>query len=360
MAVAFTGCKKDTEEDPEPENANTTPNYLVTFDRSGSPVKPGFKVIANVTNDLYRPTDVAFGTARENEIWVLNERIANTGGSTVTIRRPGATDQFVDHRVDGNAWHFMSLPTALAWSPSGDWASTSGIQDANHSGGTFTGPTLWSGDLTVYAKPSGGNGSHLDMLHGSPYSMGIESDHDNIYWVFDGWHSELVRYDFKEDHGPGNDYHGDAEIFRFRDIELTRENTGVPSHMRFDKNKEWLYIVDGGKSRIIRVKTSTATFNKTLPLINEELAKHEEWLGAEMEVFVDEGLTTPCGIEIVDDVMYVTDFETGEIIAYHIGTRKEIARVATGKKGVTGICFGEGHLWFVNRDEFTLTRVDLR
>ncbi len=358
MLVFLSSCKKDDKVVPLEEQNIVIPNYLVSFDEAGGIILPSFETIAGADEKLDRPNDLAFGTARANELWILNERTSNIGGSTVMIQRPGATDQYVEQRVDGNAWHFMSLPTALAWSNNTNWFTSPGILDANHAGGTFTGPTLWSGDLDIYAKPSGGNGSHLDMLHGSPFSMGIEADVDNACYVFDGWNEELVHYDFHADHGPGNSYHGDGEVLRFTDIFLTRK-PGVPSHMRFDKNKEWLYIVDGGKSRIIRVKPSTAIFNKSLPLINEELAKHHEMLGAKMEVFVDNGLTTPCGIEIVGDLVYVTDFETGEIIAYDIESQKEVARVETSSPGVTGICFGNDHLWYVNRNENKLYRIDL-
>jgi hypothetical protein len=355
--IVISGCKKEKEDEPVLEDKITKTNLLVSFDASGNPIDPEFVEIASSINQLNRPNDVAFGTLRENEIWILNERTSNTGGSTLIITNPGEQNESMDYRVDGNAWHFMSLPTALAWSNNGNWFTSPGILDANHSGGTFTGPTLWSGDLDVYAKPSGGNGSHLDMLHGSPYAMGIESEKDNICWVFDGWNGHLVMYDFKNDHGPGNAYHDDGEVLRFTDVKLTRK-AGVPSHMRFDENFEWLYIIESATGRVLRVKPSTASFNKSVPLINEKLSNHAEMLGAEVEVFVDQGLTTPCGIEIFNGIVYVTDFETGEIIAYDIESKKEIARVSTSGTGITGICYGYDHLWFVNRTENKLFRID--
>lgn len=359
VGVMFSGCAKD----PELPGNKLEPairsgaELLVAFDDAGEVLLPDLITIADASDNLIRPNDVAFSTARENELWIINERNEQIGGSTVMIRNPGDSNQYFDDRVDGNAWHFMSLPTALAWSDNGNWASSPGVKDANHMGGTFTGPTLWSGDLNIYARPSGGNGSHLDMLHGSPYSMGIEAETGNIFWVFDGWNEQLVKYDFKRDHGPGNAYHGDGEVYRYTDIELTR-HPSIPSHMRFDDRREWLYICETAKNRIIRVKAATAIAGQDLPLINEDLAVHREMKGAVMEVFADRGLTAPCGIEIYNGTVYVTDNESGEIIAFEESTGKEIVRIDTGNSGLTGICFGNGHLWFVNKPKNLLVRID--
>ena len=78
------------------------------------------------------------------------------------------------------------------------------LLDANRQGGTFAGPSLWNSDMNVYAIDPGSdangdrlNGSHLDMLHGSPYSMRIES----AFWVFDGYNGHIAWYNFAADHG---------------------------------------------------------------------------------------------------------------------------------------------------------------
>ena len=125
------------------------------------------------------------------------------GGNTVTLTNVGLPGQNADRRVDGNAYHFMAHPSAMSFSKdNGNWASTAEILNANRRGTNFTGPSLWSSNMNIYARPSGGNGSHLDMLHGSPYCMGIESDHDNAFWVFDSYNNCICYYDFAADHGP--------------------------------------------------------------------------------------------------------------------------------------------------------------
>ena len=159
---------------------------------------PNFTEIANQGDQLDSPTDLAFFPIMgKDELWVVNQKTESEGGSTLKIQTASEDPSEFEHQVDGNAWHFMSLPTAISFSTDNhNFATSAGVQDANHGGGSFTGPTLWSSDPAIYAKPSGFNGSHLDMLHGSPFSMGIAHEVDNVFWVYDDWHNDIVRYDF--------------------------------------------------------------------------------------------------------------------------------------------------------------------
>ena len=192
---------------------------------------PVANIVATSANQLDKPNDLEFfPIMARDELWIVNERTENSGGSTLTIYGANEDSPDYEQRVDGNAWHFMSLPTGIAFGNNFNWATSPGVQDANHNGGTFTGPTLWSSDPDIYAQPSGGNGSHLDMLHGSPYSMGIAHEIDNAYWVFDGWNETIVRYDFVDDHGPGNDDHSDAIVRRYLEIEVKRDGGRSQPH----------------------------------------------------------------------------------------------------------------------------------
>ncbi len=307
--------------------------------------------IGNSSDQLDAPTDLDFHPILGlYQLWVINERIESSGGSTVTYENAGKGNQTSEQKVDGNAWHFMSLPTALAFGDAGDWASSTGVLDANHSGGTFTGPTLWSSDPAIYAQPSGGNGSHLDMLHGSPYSMGIAHEVDNAYWVFDGYNEHIVRYDFKEDHGPGNDYHADGEVRRFTEIQVKKDGD-VPSHLILDKSTGWLYVVDNGNDRVLRLDINSSTvINGNLQLINEPLAVHAS-MDADWEVIIDSGLDRPCGIEVMENRLLVSDYATGDIIIYDMENDfAEMHRIVTGEAGITGIKIGpEGNIWYTNR-----------
>lgn len=315
--------------------------------------------IADAGDGLDRPTDLDFfPILGKDELWVINQRTEVEGGSTVTIADATSgnpTDML--ERVDGNAWHFMSLPTAIAFSPDNYFFGTSpGVRDANHSGGTFTGPTLWSSDPEIYAQPSGGNGSHMDMLHGSPFSMGIAHEVDNVYWIYDDWNSDIVRYDFAEDHGPGAADHSDGIVRRYSDIGIEADRD-FPSHMILDKQTGWLYFVDNGNERVMRLDINSGTGSNNLALINEPLAEHSEITGFTAETIIDAGLDKPCGIEIFENRLLVGDYDNGDIVIYDMDNGfEEMGRISTGEEGLTGIKIGpDGNIWYTNREENTLS-----
>ena len=136
---------------------------------------PTLEVIASSSQSINNPRDLDFHPIlSRNELWVVLKGTETSGGKTVKITNAGESNQDELLQQDGNAWHFMSLPTGLAFSRNENFATSPGVFDSNHDGGTpFTGPALWSSDPDIYAEDSGGNGSHLDMLHESPYSMGM-------------------------------------------------------------------------------------------------------------------------------------------------------------------------------------------
>jgi len=313
--------------------------------------------IAGAGDLVNSPTDLDFHPTLSNmELWVCNKGTENSGGSTVTIYDAGEPSQTTQYKQDGNAWHFMSLPTGIAFSENGNWANSPGVYDANHNGGAaFTGPSLWSSDMTIYAEPSGGNGSHLDMLHASPYAQGIAAEIENVFWVFDGFSKDIVRYDFAEDHGPGNSFHGDAIIRRYSEDEVLRDPTGtVVSHLVLDENKQWLYTVDHGNQRVIRIDITTGTNMGVTPLYtsNEPVVEYSAISGYTQETVIT-GLDKPAGIDVIDDRLIVSEHLTGEIIIYDISAMPaiELGRIQTGYSSVQGIKIGpDGQIWFVDQN----------
>ncbi len=306
---------------------------------------------ASFADGLNRPTDLDFfPVLGKDELWIINQRTEAIGGSTVTIN--DATQEFptMEAKIDGNSWHFMSLPTAIAFSSENfNFGSTAGVQDANHGGGTFTGPSLWSSDPLIYAQPSGGNGSHLDMLHGSPFSMGMAHEIDNAFWVYDDWNKDIVRYDFVDDHGPGADDHSDAMVRRYSDIGIQRD-ADIPNHMILDKETGWLYFVDNGNDRVMRLDINSGNIASNVPLINEPLAQHVRMGGFTVETII-EGLDRPCGIELFEGNLLVGEYELGIINVYDINNDYEqIGEIPTGDRGLTGIKIGpDGNIYVVNR-----------
>src|SRR5690606_13392082 len=107
--------------------------------------------------------------------------------------------------------HFLPKPAALSFNPVTGFFATAHEEDertqgANGTPADFMGPTLWTSDMEIF---DGGHGGHMDMLHNSPNAVGIAWERDNVYWVVDGYHNALTRYDFAQDHGPGGSDHTD-------------------------------------------------------------------------------------------------------------------------------------------------------
>jgi len=358
--LVFSACKDD-EQEIIPEEQVTIAS-IPAFYAEGNREEPSFTVIAERADRVQEPQDLDFHPTRDNELWIVNKGTDASGGSTVTISNAGLANQSELWRRDGNAWHFMALPSAISFSKSNEnFGTTANIQDANRQGGTFTGPSLWSSDMSIYAQDPGPglNGSHLDMLHGSPYCMGMESDEDNAFWVFDSYNGHIAWYDFAADHGPGHDDHSDGVVYRYVEMPLTRDASGIPSHIVEDDASGILFVCDPANSRVLWMNTQSGSIDKTLPLINEQLASHQEMKDLEWGVFADAGLNKPCGIEVIGDVLYVSDNATGEIIAYNKETKVELARITASEKGIMGLKADKnGALFFVNAETNEVVRID--
>jgi len=180
--------------------------------------------------------------------------------------------------------------------------------------------------------------------------MGIAHEVDNVFWVYDDWNSDIVRYDFVDDHGPGADYHGDGIVRRYEDIGIEADDD-IPNHMILDKSTGWLYFVDNGNDRVVRLDINSGTTTTSIPLINEPLAEHSRVNGFTSEVIIDSGLDRPCGIEILDNRLLVGDYTTGDIIVFDMDNGfEELGRIPTDNEGLTGIKIGpDGNIWFTNR-----------
>lgn len=323
--------------------------------------EPVITTVATAANGLDKPTDLDFfPVLGKDELWVINQRTESAGGSTVTISDATAeTPSDFQMKVDGNSWHFMSLPTGIAFSSENfNFANSTGVKDANHNGGTFTGPALWSSDPAIYAQPSGGNGSHLDMLHGSPFCMGIAHEIDNVFWVYDDWNKDIVRYDFADDHGPGNADHDDGKIRRYQNIGIQKDGD-IPSHMILDKSTGWMYFVDNGNSRVMRLDINSGTVGANLPLVNETLAEHVSMNGFTTETIIETGLDRPCGIELFENYLLVGNYGNGVINVYDISNSFDlVGTIETGDTGLTGIKLGpDGNIYAVNRINNSLVSI---
>jgi hypothetical protein len=222
---------------------------------------------ASVTlTEIYRPsspieaTDLEFHPERD-ELWIMNRRFEVAGacsesnvssarcrslGSKTTILFGAGTPNQDDLTLeDQNSWHFMRRAPALAMGALDTFATCGEAATGNFEDDpvNYIGPALWPSDLEIYAQDSGGNGSHLDLLHETPFCMGIAHERDNVYWLFNGDVGAIDRIDFHDNHGPGNDDHDDGEVHRYVEGALLRLPS-VPSHMVFNPADAHLYIAD--------------------------------------------------------------------------------------------------------------------
>lgn len=320
-----------------------------------------FVTVGTAADGLNTPRDLAFNPLVADQLWTWNRG----SDGTVIYHGAGSEDQVVDARNDAFGYHFMEEVSAAAFGVLNNFATcgeSRNTYNGQAAGDDFMGPALWPSDLEVYSRVNQNRfsqlgGSHLDMLHGSPYCMGIAHAQDNAFYVFDGLNGHIVYYDFVEDHGPGHDDHSDGIIRRYPEATVTRV-PDVVSHMEMDTETQILYVADTGGARIMALSTLQGMVTGTLPLVNEILAEYSTVEGAAWNVVVGEGLTQPSGLAIHDGRLFVSDHATGEIIAFELnGT--EIERITTGAQSIMGLAVGpEGRIWFVDAAANQLVRVD--
>ena len=264
----------------------------------------------------------------------------------------------------------MARSVAIAFGDNNRFASAQEIKNTAAASSTFMGPALWSSDTSIFARLNQNNwvtgellGSHIDMLHQSPFGMGIAHDSDDVYWYFDGYNGNICRYDFGAPHGTGEDDHSNGKIYRYTGVNVVRK-PNVPSHMALDKINKWLYIVDGGNNRVIRLKTTSgsATGNLTVPTTaGEPLAAYKNMTGATVEVLITTGITSACGIDYRNGRIIVSDNSNGKILMYDVTTATPVlvGTINTGSAGVMGVRIDDSNrIWYVNNSTKKLMRID--
>ncbi|MSP15948.1 MAG: hypothetical protein EXR73_04940 [Myxococcales bacterium] len=317
--------------------------------------------------DLAQPRDLAFNPLRPAELWVVTH---DNDAAAIIHDAPEPTRR-LELRQDGYAQHFMPEPSAIAFGADattigkpgtfatcGESRNTyNGQAEAND----FMGPALWSSDLSVFAQHDpNGLGSHLDMLHCSPLCMGLAHEADNIYWAFGGTWNGIVKYDFESDDGIGNDNHGDGTAFVYARGELFYV-AGVPSHLTYDAVDRMLYIADTGHRRVVRLDTQSGTVGAQLEPFEPMGAYHRIDDAVLSEVVpASAGLDTPSGLELRNDILYVSDYATGWISAFsRTGELLNQLDTGLGRGALAGMAFGpDGKLYFVDMAGDRVFRID--
>jgi hypothetical protein len=365
-----------------------------------SPASVTLTSIAGSSDELQAPTDLAFNPLIPDDLWVTNY----DDDSVVIIHDATSGSPNAEYRKDwyGDptgfpASHFMPNPTSIAFgrdetSSAPEPAGTGGIPgtfatcgdnrndyDDSSPPNDFMGPALWPSDLSIFAeRPLTPLGSHIDMLHCSPYCMGLAHETANIYWAFDGHArdpdnpyctaggcrflntSAIVRYDFHNDHGPGNDDHSDGEARQYVTTDLRRVS-GVPSHLIYDTETQFLYIADTGHGRIATLDTTSGSMGVALDP-PEPMVSYNVMNDAVLNDVVPAGgdLEAPSGLELYNGLLYVTDHATGLIHAYDLaGTRVNYLDTGRGVDALAGMAFGsDGKLYLVDMETNEVLRID--
>lgn len=358
------------------ESDNTYTNYS-TIDAEYVP-QFGFSfvevIISDTSDNISSPTDLEFHPGRVNELWVANKAT----DSITIVHDTGLDNQTSETRLDVNRNHFLEEVSAISFGsyhPEFDWQWGSAQESLNTYNGQgnpnyFMGPALWPSSLDHFAVENQNNedgllGSHIDMLHESPYGVGIAHDYDNVYWYNDGYYGELVRYDFMMDHDTGGHNHSDGVVQRYSEIQLNH-SYGTPGHMVLDKETDILYISDAGGDRVIWVNTDDTTY-QTENIMNdssrlETLSEYSRISGVEWGVLI-EGLNRPSGIALDGDQLFVSLNEDNSIVSYNLNSdgksAVEVAIINTSASSIMGIEIGpKGHLFYVDNARDEVVRVD--
>ncbi len=326
-------------------------------------------------------TALAFNPTIEGELWVALRQFPSGLPCTMDDERgcaalPGVMAVVSDAtsaapeavvKQDGNAWHFMRRPTAIAWGEGQLFGScgealTDNYEDVDI---PYAGPVLWSSDPGVFGvKPTAEqNGTHLDMLHETPYCMGIAHEAGNAFWVFNGQAGSLDRVDFHAPHAIGGEDHDDGEVHRYVAGELLRV-AEVPSHVAYDSERGLVYVADTGHGRVVSIDPSTASAGAAID-VWETLQASGAMDGATVRELVPPGtLQQPSGIawDGAGQRLYVTDHATSLVHVFDAaGEPLQSFDTALPSGSLAGIALGPDGLAYVSHlQDGSVQRFDLR
>ena len=346
--VVACGTDPASHADPGPDLGAASEEDLATSgiigSGDGSPESVALTVVYDPSQHpdgtLLEPTALAWNTSRPSELWVTLRHAPEDTPCNKDTRTSctwlwgyaaiisGADDgaPSVEVKWDENAWHFMRRPTSIAWGDGDLFATCAEARTSNYEDDPipYNGPVLWSSDPSIFGVPAAPNSptgsTHIDMLHESPYCMGIAHERDNVYWTFNGDAGSLDRYDFHAPHAPGEDDHSDGELWRYAAGQLSRV-PNVPSHLAYDAASQILYAADTGHQRIVGLHTTTGSPGADVDTY-DPIATHVGMSGAKLDVVVPPGtMAMPSGLALHQNVLFVTDPPSHRVLAFDLEGR---------------------------------------
>lgn len=356
--TAFVACGETTEEN-ETEHVNVPePVGLEVLGAGEDSIDAvEISVIADASNDLDGPRDVAINPEATDQLWIVNRN----DNSVVVVSDAGTDEQSSEYYKSLGSDHFLSKPAALAFGAPGVMATAQQEDEVTQptTPADFMGPSMWPTSLDDF---DAGHSSHYDMLHNSPLASGIAWDTGNAYWVFDGHHGSITRYDFQDDHGMGGADHSDGVIHRYVEGQVSIVN-GIVAHLEEDHSTGLLYIADTGNNRLAVLDTNTGEEGDTITK-NYDGARQNMMDGAEMSTLVDGsdvGMVQPAGLALHDGHVYVGDNGSSTIYAFDlegelVDSLNLSDRITPG--GMMGIELDAGgHLYVVDSEENSVLKI---
>jgi DNA-binding beta-propeller fold protein YncE len=314
--------------------------------------------VASSADGISGVTDVKVHPDFPGEIWVTSQN----NDAVVIVFDAGTDERTSKFNSAPGANHFLAKPMGIAFGE-GTMASTHEEDQPTQGAATpadFMGPTLWDSNAVNF---DGGHPTHLDMLHNSPNSTGIAWDSANIYWVFDGAHNSITRYDFRNDHGYGGADHSDGVTSRYVEGEV-KYVSGVASHMEIDHETGMLYVADTGNNRVAVLDTASGERGGAV-FPNYDGVDQHAMTGASLETVVDgedNYMGRPAGLALHDGKIFVSDHQTGEIQAFDLeGNFLDFLQTDLGDGALGGIDFDdEGRMYLVDRNEDRVLRLSVK
>jgi hypothetical protein len=311
----------------------------------------------------WEPIDLEFNPRTPRELWIVNYATSHV----TILTNPGSTSASMTNKQmrDPAYSHYMYKPAGIAMGARHPvykqlWASCGDNGQGNYS---HMGPSLFSADLGIFATQNyeTGLGSHLDMLHSTPFCRGIAwGGQGNQYWVFNSYNKALDFYDFKNDHGPGNTDHSDGVIRRFWNNQLKGVN-GVMSGVSWNPDDRKVYVADTGNKRILALDPTQG--QPVAPFGGTEDIAERRYFEAPIKTVVpaSAGLQQPSGLEVSGGLAFVSDAQTSKIHAFKITDGSLVRTFDTGlpSGSLAGINFGpDGKIWLVDRRASRILRID--
>ncbi len=327
--------------------------------------------IATADDGISSPIDLDFARSplHGNDLWVVTAE--PKGHAIALIHNAGTPQQVIRKKKDSRANHFMWRTLGIAMGDNGSFATAQngepGNNDLNY---MFMGPTLWSADTAVFASRYQDDNdklaSHLDMLHQSPWGLGIAHDTANVYWVLDARYKDICRYDFRDPHEVGGTDHRDGIIRRYSDVVITPAERGRPAHIDLDKSTGLLYYIDPGSGSVHVLDTKSGTVHEPLTPPRESaenLAEFVSMKDAVTRMVVKPGvITEPVGLEVYGNRLLVGDRANGKIHVFAINDTTVTLKgsITTGATALHGIAVGpDARIWFVDNALGVVGRLDV-